>query len=112
MSGDAIDIGFVTLNLLLTLVAVWVNVGEAVNGFGPWRLIRAWTAVFGGVYATSYVILLTGVVDRLAWSHVMIGVSPVVWVAIWIAPAWQSRQIRQRIVAEGIADIGAARKTA
>ena len=107
-----VDHAFILLNLALTLVVVWVNVGEAATGFRQWRLIRAWSAVFGGVYAMSYIILLTGVVDRLAWSKVMIGVSPIVWVAVWIAPAWQSRRIRQQIVREGIAELGANRKTA
>jgi len=107
-----IDRGFIALNLVIVLAVAWVNFGEARNGFRQWRRIRWWAFGFALVYATSYVILLTGWVDRLHWSKVMIGLSPVVWVAVWLAPAWKSRQIRDRIVAEGIAEIGANRRAA
>ena len=107
-----VDRWFIILNLGIVLAVAWVNFSEARHGFRQWRRIRWWAFGFALVYATSYVILLTGVVDRLEWSKVMIGVSPTVWVAVWLAPAWKSRQIRGRIVAEGIAEIGATRKAA
>jgi hypothetical protein len=107
-----IDRAFIILNLGIVCAVAWVNFGEARNGFRQWRRIRWWAFSFALVYACSYLILLTGVVDRLAWSKIMIGVSPAVWVAVWLAPAWKSRQVRGRIVTEGIAHIDATRRAA
>ena len=106
-----IDHGFIALNILIVMRAIRFNAEEAKVGFREWRAVRFSAVVLASLYLTSYLILLTGVIDRLTWSMTMVGVSPVVWEIVWVWPARRARQVRRRMEAEGIRQIGGQQRS-
>lgn len=96
-------------NLVLTVWVVKVNLGEAFAGFKELRWTRLGVAIFAGIYSCSYLLLLSGAVERLVWSQVMVGVSLPVWFFVWGQPARRQRQLRQRTVNRGVSTLDAAR---
>ena len=101
----------VIINAVFCARAVYYNLIEWCDGFKEWRSVNLWRGIFAFVYFSSYLILLFGGVDRLCWSHVMIGISPAVWEIVWTRPARKNRNMRKDFVRAGVRSIESARKT-
>ena len=106
------DLGFILLNLVMVVRAIWVNRREGRHGFREFRWICNWRAGFATLYAVSYLVLLAGVVDRLQWSRIMVGVSPVVWEIVWTRPATMNGAVRRELVDSGVARIEEGQRVA
>ncbi len=104
------DLFWVSVNIVLCLVALIYNWHEARHGLLELRWVAACRVAGAAVYIASCTVLFFGLVDRLVWSHIMIAVSPYVWASVWIAPAVVSRRIRTRIVSSGVVHLDTRRK--
>lgn len=86
------DQAMLAVNLLVVMRVVYrvIRAKRASQGQVPAHVSRLLilTAAFACLYAVSYVVIFTvGPEYRLAWSHVMITVSPFVWWFVWPALA-------------------------
>lgn len=92
------DLTFLWLNVGCASVAALVN-GWAALRPGPfveWRPLRAAVGVLAAFYAAAYAVLALDVVPLTTWSPFMRGVSPTVWVVVWIGPVALTHRIWRR----------------
>ena len=103
---------FLFLNFLMVLRVILHASIEARDGFSEYRWINLWRAGLGCVYALSYVFVLTGTIDRLLWSQIMVAVSLMMWDIVWTRPVLAMRKLRKELVARGVRRIDQKRKAA
>lgn len=89
------------LNLAGALVAIPVNLLAARRGFLASSWVHSVIAVFAGIYACGYVLLLTNTIPLAEWGEFFRGVSIAVWwVGPWMLPALVSLFMWRRISTE------------
>ena len=93
------------MNACFALVAGVLNIREARHGFQQWAVLRYLTAAYAFFYVLSYGVLLSGVVDRLAWSRFMVGVGTSCWVVVW----WGPSLVMKRVVGKLVDDVNTYR---
>ena len=89
------------LNLVGAAVAIPVNLLAARRGFLASSWVHSVIAVFAGIYACGYALLLTGTVPLAEWGECFRGVSIAVWwVGPWMLPALVSLHMWRRVRTE------------
>jgi len=107
-----LDVALVMLNIVLASRASYFNYHEWRHGFKELRWVSGWRTAFAAIYAISYTLLTFFSVDRLLWSRIMIGVSPLVWEFVWVRPAKNSKAIRDAMVTANVTTIQARKDRA
>lgn len=87
----------ILLNALLVIrVLIKTTRARRIGVTAEANKLLAVTAGFAVIYLVAYAVLLSGIVDRLEWSKVMVGVSVPVWWIIWPALADAATSLREQ----------------
>lgn len=103
------DLIFAIGNIFFTMRAVVFNYHEWKYGFRELRWVSGWRMIFAFAYCLSYLLLTFSSVDRLFWSHIMLGLSWPVWEMVWVRPAKTTRKLREALVSQGTTNLNERR---